>query len=116
MDEARKKKLIWQLPFLTLLIVGTILIIRQQHVMPYQKNAGLIFGTTYNITYQSDEDLHKEVLERYGKLGLKPYGGFLNPDIVPVKKGNKVVDYEVVYKTGFVDQQLDYTHHYGTLQ
>jgi thiamine biosynthesis lipoprotein len=64
MDEARKKKLIWQLPFLTLLIVGTILIIRQQHVMPYQKNAGLIFGTTYNITYQSDEDLHKEVLAK----------------------------------------------------
>jgi thiamine biosynthesis lipoprotein len=64
MDEARKKKLIWQLPFLTLLIVGTILIIRQQHVMPYQKNAGLIFGTTYNITYQNDEDLHKEVLAK----------------------------------------------------
>ena len=64
MDEARKKKLIWQLPFLTLLIVGTILIIRQQHVMPYQKNTGLIFGTTYNITYQSDEDLHKEVLAK----------------------------------------------------
>ena len=64
MDEARKKKLIWQLPFLTLLIVGTILIIRQQHVIPYQKNAGLIFGTTYNITYQSDEDLHKEVLAK----------------------------------------------------
>ena len=64
MDEKRKKKLIWQLPFLTLLIVGTILIIRQQHVMPYQKNAGLIFGTTYNITYQSDEDLHKEVLAK----------------------------------------------------
>ena len=64
MDEKRKKKLIWQLPFLTLLIVGTILIIRQQHVMPYQKNAGLIFGTTYNITYQNDEDLHKEVLAK----------------------------------------------------
>ena len=64
MDEKRKKKLIWQLPFLTLLIVGTILIIRQQHVTPYQKNAGLIFGTTYNITYQSDEDLHKEVLAK----------------------------------------------------
>lgn len=62
-----------------------------------------------------DPVLHKEVLERYGKLGLKPYGGFLNPDIVPVKKGGKVVDYEVVYRTGFVDQQLDYTRKYGTL-
>ena len=62
-----------------------------------------------------DPVLHKEVLERYGKLGLKPYGGFLNPDIVPVKKGGKVVDYEVVYRTGFVDQQLEYSHNYGTL-
>ena len=64
MDEARKKKLIWQLPFLTLLIVGTILIIRQQQATPYQKNSGLIFGTTYNITYQHDDDLHQEILAK----------------------------------------------------
>jgi thiamine biosynthesis lipoprotein len=64
MDEARKKKLIWQLPFLTLLIVGTILIIRQQQATPYQKNSGLIFGTTYNITYQHGDDLHKEILDK----------------------------------------------------
>ena len=62
MDEKRKKRLIWQLPFLTLLIVGTILIIRQQQVTPYQKNSGLIFGTTYNITYQHGDDLHKDIL------------------------------------------------------
>ena len=55
------------------------------------------------------------MLERYGTLGLKPDGGFLKPDIVPVKKGGKVVDYEVVYRTGFVDQQLEYSHNYGTL-
>ena len=42
MNEARKKKLIWQLPFLTLLIVGTILIIRQQQNTPYQHNKGTI--------------------------------------------------------------------------
>lgn len=64
MDEARKKKLMWQLPFLTLLIVGTILIIRQQQATPYQKNSGLIFGTTYNITYQHDDDLHQEILAK----------------------------------------------------
>ena len=64
MDEARKKKLMWQLPFLTLLIVGTILIIRQQQATPYQKNSGLIFGTTYNITYQHEDDLHKAILAK----------------------------------------------------
>lgn len=58
----KKKSLTWQLPFLILLIVGTVLIIRQQHNMPYQNNKGFIFGTTYNITYQHDKDLNKEIL------------------------------------------------------
>ena len=57
----RNKRLLWQIPFLTLLITGTILIIRQQHNMPYQKCAGTIFGTTYHITYQYDDDLQKEL-------------------------------------------------------
>lgn len=54
----------WQLPFLAILIVGTILIIRQQHSMPYQKCSGLIFGTTYHVTYQYDEDLQTEVVAK----------------------------------------------------
>ena len=54
----------WQLPFLVILIVGTILIIRQQHSMPYQKCSGLIFGTTYHVTYQYDEDLQTEVVAK----------------------------------------------------
>lgn len=57
----RNKRLLWQIPFLILLITGTILIIRQQHNMPYQKCAGTIFGTTYHITYQYDDDLQKEL-------------------------------------------------------
>ena len=56
-----KKNIRWQLPFLVLLIVGTILIIRQQHAMPYQKNQGFVFGTTYTITYQSNDDLQQEI-------------------------------------------------------
>jgi len=59
-----KKRLLWQVPFLTLLIVGTILIIRQQQNTPYQKNTGLIFGTTYSITYQHDQDLHPQLLAK----------------------------------------------------
>lgn len=51
----------WQIPFLVLLVVGTVLIIRQQRSMPYQKNSGFIFGTTYNITYQYDRDLTDEI-------------------------------------------------------
>ena len=61
MTNNRNKRLIWQIPFLVLLIVGTVLIIRQQQSTPYQKNAGLIFGTTYSVTYQYGEDLQKEI-------------------------------------------------------
>ena len=57
MDEKQKKRLIWQLPFLTLLIVGSVLIIRQQQNAPYQKVSDFIFGTTYNVIYQCDSDL-----------------------------------------------------------
>jgi thiamine biosynthesis lipoprotein len=64
MDSTRKKKLIWQLPFLTLLIVGTVFIIRQQRSIPYQHSQGFIFGTTYGITYQYDEDLKTEIEDK----------------------------------------------------
>lgn len=62
MDEKRKKRLLWQIPFLILLIVGTVWIIRQQQSTPYQHCSGLIFGTSYHVTYQYDEDL-KPLLE-----------------------------------------------------
>jgi thiamine biosynthesis lipoprotein len=59
-----KKRLAWQLPFLVLLIVGTILIIRQQQNMPYRKCSGSIFGTIYHITYQHDKDLQKQFVAK----------------------------------------------------
>ena len=64
MASNRNKRLLWQIPFLTLLIVGTILIIRQQQSIPYQKNSGFIFGTTYNITYQYSDDLKADIEAR----------------------------------------------------
>ena len=71
----RNKKLIWQLPFLVLLIVGTIVIIRQQDSVPYQKNKGMVFGTTYNITYQCDSDLHASIKAELQKVddALSPF-------------------------------------------
>lgn len=58
------KSSIFRIVFLLFLIVGSIYIIRQQNTMPYQHNTGQIFGTTYHITYQSDKDLHREILQR----------------------------------------------------
>ena len=62
-----------------------------------------------------DQDLHKEVLERYAALNLKPYGGFVNPDIVPVVKGGKVVDYKVEYTDDYLGQMLKYGAEYSAL-
>ena len=62
-----------------------------------------------------DPELHREVLERYKALNLKPYGGFINPDIVPVVKRGKVVDYKVEYTDDYLGQMLSYGSEYGTL-
>ena len=60
-NKQSKKRLSLQLAFLTFLIIGTILIIKHQHNMPYQHDRGSIFGTFYSITYQCDNDLQKEI-------------------------------------------------------
>ena len=62
-----------------------------------------------------DPELHKEVKERYAALGLKPYGGFLNPEIVPVVKDGAVVDYRIEYADDYVGQHLEYGKKYATL-
>ncbi|MDD2200655.1 MAG: dihydrofolate reductase, partial [Bacteroidales bacterium] len=63
-----------------------------------------------------DQELHGEVLERYASLNLKPYGGFLNPNIVPVydKKG-RLKDLELEYAGDFLEQHLSYGRAYGFL-
>ena len=75
--------------------------------------AGKNLVETYAVNI--DPQLHKEVLERYAALNLKPYGGFVNPDIVPVEKGGKVVDYKIEYVDNYLRQQLDYGKKYRTL-
>ena len=62
-----------------------------------------------------DPALHKEVKERYAALGLRPYGGFLNPEIVPVVKLGKTVDYNIVYAEDYLGQMLEYGRKYSTL-
>ena len=68
MEAKQKKKLMWQVPFLLLLVVGTVLIIRQQQSEPYQHCKGFIFGTVYNVTYQSKTDLQTEIEQELKKV------------------------------------------------
>lgn len=71
----KNKKLLWQLPFLTFLIVGTILIIHQQQSIPYRSSSNFIFGTTYHVTYQCDSDLTKSIETELRKVdnSLSPF-------------------------------------------
>jgi thiamine biosynthesis lipoprotein len=75
MDEKQKKRLIWQVPFLVLLIVGTVLIVRQQQNMPYQKYADFVFGTTFTVTYQCDSDMNQSIKAELMKVdySLSPF-------------------------------------------
>ncbi|MFA6335032.1 MAG: dihydrofolate reductase [Bacteroidales bacterium] len=75
----------------------------------YQAGKNLV--TTYGINI--DPVLHKELKERYAALNLKPYGGFINPDIIPVEKKGKVIDYKVEYPTDFLQQMRDYGKKYN---
>ena len=75
----------------------------------YEAGKNLVETYAVNI----DPQLHKEVLERYAKLNLKPYGGFVHPDIVPVVKDGKVVDYTLEYTDSFLAQQLKYGRDYS---
>ena len=68
MENKRKKRLLWQLPFLAVLIIGSVLIVKRNHDMPYQVNSGFVFGTTYRISYQYDEDLNDEIVREMGKV------------------------------------------------
>ena len=76
--------------------------------------AGKALIETYAVDI--DPELHKEVLDRYKALNLKPYGGFINPEIVPVEnEAGEIIDYKVEYASDFLQQQLDYAHKYSTL-
>lgn len=78
----------------------------------YEAGKALVETYAINIDY----DLHKEVLERYSTLGLKPYRGFVNPEIVPVlSEDGTVVDYRIEYVEDFLSQQLLYGRLYRTL-
>ncbi len=68
-----------------------------------------------NYAVEIDPELHREARERYLSLGLKPYGGFVNPEIVPIIRDGLVVDYEIVPVDDFLAQQLEYGKKYKTL-
>ena len=63
-----------------------------------------------------DPKLHAEVLERYQRLNLAPYKGFINPQLLPVYDGNgEICDIQVNYSESYAHQMLRYSSEYATL-
>ena len=63
-----------------------------------------------------DAELHQEVLERYKKLNLAPYKGFINPMMLPVYDNNgQIIDIQLYYGESYAHQMLRYSSEYGTL-
>ena len=92
MDNKRKKKLFWQVPFLILIIAGTVFIIRQQHNAPYQHHTGFVFGTVYNVTYQSDESLQADIEAELAKVD-RALSMFNDSSVIShVNRGDSLID------------------------
>lgn len=75
MQQFNNKKLLWQLPFLAVLIVGSVLIIQQHRNIPYQKSGDKVFGTFYHAVYQCDSDLTYSINAELAKVdeSLSPF-------------------------------------------
>ncbi|TLX76530.1 dihydrofolate reductase [Labilibacter sediminis] len=63
-----------------------------------------------------DQDLHREVLERFEKLKVPPFTGFLNPNYTLVNRDGEIEDVIVDYETNYSDQMLYYSKEYGFLK
>ena len=76
--------------------------------------AGRALVETYGVNINAE--LHAEVLERYKRLDIAPYKGFLNPRMLPVHNAKgEVVDIALDYSESYDEQMLRYSRQYGTL-
>lgn len=81
-----------KLAILSVIVIGLALYVSKQRSVPFQKNTGFVFGTVYNITYESDKDLQKEIEAELQKVdnSLSPF----NPTSV-ISKINRNENVEV---------------------
>lgn len=95
------------------LLFGTLLkeVQRIKSTGDYQAAKDLV----ENYGVKVDPELHKEVLERWKRLNIAAYAGFLNPQYSPIFDDHKMVDIEITYPDNFTKQMLYYSQHYSSL-
>ena len=63
-----------------------------------------------------DDALHREILERYHRLNLAPYKGFINPRYTAVyDSSGQITDVHIDYDEAYDEQMLRYSQQYNTL-
>jgi dipeptidyl-peptidase-3 len=62
-----------------------------------------------------DPELHKEVLERYKKLNIAPYAGFINPVFSAEMSGDTISNVTISYPEDFAEQMMYYSKNYSFL-
>jgi Peptidase family M49. len=78
----------------------------------YESGRNLV--ETYAV--KVNQELHKEILDRYQKLNLAPYKGFVNPIYTAITDENgKITDVKVTYDENYIDQNLRYSKEYSVL-
>ena len=74
-------------------------------------NSGRQLVETYGV--KVDKALHEEVLRRSEPLNIAPYSGFVNPEMIPLRKGYSIVDVEIKYPKDFIQQMIEYGEKYS---
>ncbi|PCH94586.1 MAG: dihydrofolate reductase [Bacteroidetes bacterium] len=68
-----------------------------------------------NYGVQIDPVIHKEILDRFEKLNVAPYSGFINPVLKPIMENGEIIDVVVEYPDDFQEQMLHYAKDYSFL-
>lgn len=76
-------------------------------------DAGQALVENYGVRF--DTVMHAEILERFEKLNIKPYKGFIQAKLIPEFKDNKIVDVKVEYPKSFFAQMMEYGRNYSFL-
>ncbi len=75
--------------------------------------AGKNLVETYGVIVEPI--LRKEVKERFEKLNIAPYGGFINPEFLITKDGETIKDIQIEYPDDYTEQMLYYSENYSFL-
>ena len=96
MNKQQSKRLMLQLPFLILLIVGTVMIIYNQKNTPYQHDKGMIFGTVYHVTYQNSDNLNDQIVAELNKVDSS-LSMFNKQSVITKVNNNQDIEVDVMF-------------------